>query len=471
MAAALGSAAVVASADEQRVEALGRRGRALAAQIAALQAELVDVATEVGRLDGHLSGATPRAWAAWQWGLTPAEASRCFQLAERLPDLPGLGGELAAGRLSEGSVVALSSVATPENEASLVETAHHATGAQLVSLVRSLRRVRRQDQPAPRPEERCTHGIEADGLWHLHAALSPERGDLVAKALRREREQLVDAVRADRKAGVPEGDAPWPTAVDALVALGRSGLSAAVRADGTLPERFRTTVVIDADAVAEDLATFDGTTLPPDDEAWRRAARRRLAGDRAGDGAAGGLAAEPRCEIVGLGGIEPSLAAELTCRAALSVLVLERGRPVTLTSPTRAPNAAQWQALEVRDRTCRFPGCGATRDLQPHHIEGWALDGPTRLANLVLLCPKHHRTVHRRHLCVDLDDATGSVRFRRADGTLLDPAPPRPDPPPRPPDPPPGIDRSLVVRDRLTEFAADVTLATWSNPPGQAPAA
>jgi hypothetical protein len=51
------------------------------------------------------------------------------------------------------------------------------------------------------------------------------------------------------------------------------------------------------------------------------------------------------------------------------------------------------RALEIRDRGCRFPGCGS-RFTQAHHIQHWADGGATRLANLVSLCAQHHRLLH-----------------------------------------------------------------------------
>jgi hypothetical protein len=51
--------------------------------------------------------------------------------------------------------------------------------------------------------------------------------------------------------------------------------------------------------------------------------------------------------------------------------------------------------LLARDRSCRFPGCGAVRFLHAHHVVSWTDDGPTDLDNLVTLCGHHHRFVHR----------------------------------------------------------------------------
>ena len=50
--------------------------------------------------------------------------------------------------------------------------------------------------------------------------------------------------------------------------------------------------------------------------------------------------------------------------------------------------------LKYRDRECTFPGCGARRFTQAHHIVWWERGGATDLDNLVLVCSFHHKLVH-----------------------------------------------------------------------------
>jgi hypothetical protein len=84
----------------------------------------------------------------------------------------------------------------------------------------------------------------------------------------------------------------------------------------------------------------------------------------------------------------------LSCDAALvRVTHGPDGSTLDVGRRTRTISPALRRALEVRDRGCRFPGCGL-RFTDAHHVRHWADGGETSLSNCALLCGFHHRLVH-----------------------------------------------------------------------------
>ncbi len=86
----------------------------------------------------------------------------------------------------------------------------------------------------------------------------------------------------------------------------------------------------------------------------------------------------------------------LACDADIIPLVLgSQGQVLDVGRTQRLVTMTIWLALIARDHHCTFPGC--TRPplmCHAHHIRHWADGGPTSLANLVMLCGHHHRTIH-----------------------------------------------------------------------------
>ncbi|HEU5190648.1 MAG TPA: HNH endonuclease signature motif containing protein [Methylomirabilota bacterium] len=72
-------------------------------------------------------------------------------------------------------------------------------------------------------------------------------------------------------------------------------------------------------------------------------------------------------------------------------------------------------------RGAASPGCGL-RFVQGHHIQHWAHGGPTTLANLVLLCRRHHRAVHEDGYRITREE-DGKLTFLRPDGRPLPESP------------------------------------------------
>jgi len=84
-----------------------------------------------------------------------------------------------------------------------------------------------------------------------------------------------------------------------------------------------------------------------------------------------------------------------------------------------------WKMVAARDRGCRVPGCTRTKAAcDAHHIRWWRNHGRTELDNLILLCSRHHHTIHRDLWQITLDTDTGAVIFTLPDGRVLTSEPP-----------------------------------------------
>ncbi|OYO12863.1 HNH endonuclease [Enemella evansiae] len=85
----------------------------------------------------------------------------------------------------------------------------------------------------------------------------------------------------------------------------------------------------------------------------------------------------------------------LACDAEIIPITLNsNGMPLDVGRSERLVTQPIRAALVTRDRGCVFPGCDRPPDdCEAHHVHPWYFGGHTRLDNLVLLCPHHHRMV------------------------------------------------------------------------------
>jgi hypothetical protein len=106
--------------------------------------------------------------------------------------------------------------------------------------------------------------------------------------------------------------------------------------------------------------------------------------------------AAARCEIEGVGPVARSVALRMACDAAVGrVLMRGRSEVLDLGRRTRLVSAAQRRALVARDGGCVFPGCDRPHWwCDGHHLVDWVEGGRTDLADLALLCRRHHVACH-----------------------------------------------------------------------------
>ena len=302
------------------------------------------------------------------------------------------------GRISYSKVRAVTRVATPETEQTLLDVALAGTAAHVEQVVRAWRRV---DRAAEAADDRHRHAsrvlhtwVDDDGMVVIRGRLTPEVGAVVRRALEAALDEERRAAAAARSADEPDpvdeavGVAPsfGQRQADALGTLAERALAGGLDR-GTAGDRYQVVVHVDAGTLAEDADVPAGTSRPPQRSRPQQRTQTRCPGPRRPERARG-LAARRQAALEEAGGIHVSAATaqRLACDAATVEMrhdsdgqVLDVGRKSRTISP------ALRRALAARDRQCRFPGCQARR-CDAHHIRHWAHGGATALDNLVLLC-------------------------------------------------------------------------------------
>lgn len=396
-----------------------------ALQVTAWQARLVEATREVLRFP------TPDGWRpylAWALGLTSSESGELLELVDRLEELPLTAQLLVTGERSLRTVLAIARRATPENEAALIEATREYSGAQLERVLREYDRVLApsareghddelvDDEPDPVPS--TARWGWRNGRFHLDADFDGADGAALQAWLEAER----DRIREEGTVGEITGMPPvHRDSAEALLALGERAVSTKATSVGFLPDNALVNVLVHA---------HEG----PD-----------------------GLEID-RAFVPGAGPVPAWWAAMMAEQGPVTTTLMLRGEPVLATSPTRLATADQRRALLARDGGCAYPGCGAVRRLIAHHIRYYDDGGPTELRNLVLLCRRHHRIVHRCALRIEPAEPSTTDRylwrFLQPSGRELRPE--RPWPPPRRRTP--VAERRRGAGDRLTHYAMGVTI-------------
>jgi len=347
------------------VEALDAAHR----QIGHIQLELLSLIAQVDRLEAwREQGARDTAhWVAMRYGISEWKARRWIAAAHALERLPRLSQALAGGELGIDKVVELARFVTVQDEADLIGWAKWVSCAAVRRRGDLAARASREEViEAERSRSVSWWYLDEGRRFGLEAELPAAQGAVVARAL----ERLAESIPA-----MPdEEDECFASArrADALVAL----CSARIAED---PDPDRATVIIHA----------------------------QLEGLQDGSGG---------CEVEDGPVIDPETVRRLMCNARGQTVVEDRdGNVLGLGRLTREPSAWMTRQVRYRDRECRFPGCGARRFTEAHHIVWWRHGGRTELDNLLLICSFHHRLVHEYGWSVRREEV-GEVAWFRPDG-------------------------------------------------------
>lgn len=338
----------------------------------------IDRATAAGRLgyarraaqcltwrqEGHRSAAD---WLAQKTKTSVGEAISVLETARYLPALPATQEALREGTLSVAQVREIASAATadPSAEDELIDAAQYLTLKGLQHRARVVKAAAPAHDDARRAasvhkSRSLRHWLDPEGVFHLHARVTPDAGAEVLAAVRARAAFVVDeAVQANVPAESREA-----YEADALVALVTGDVRMATF-QGNVGGRTRSAVVY----------------LHVSLEALRR----------------GELGEGELCEIPGVGPV-PLVVAEHLFGESLLKLVVANGADVTTACTLgRAVPAAVEVALEARDRVCVVPSCDVSLSLEIDHWQiPFGRGGPTVLWNLARVCKFHHnlKTYH-----------------------------------------------------------------------------
>ena len=328
-----------------------------AVRLAAATAAWLRLVAEFDRREGwHTVGVLSSAhWLAWQCGMSPGAAREHVRVARALTTLPRLTTAFTEGRLSYSKVRALTRVAEPDTEESLLEFALAATASQTERLVRQWRRADAPDAATLSLKRQFEYWWDDDGMLVLRVRLEPDQGahlltaidSLAERAARRDRAEARRRATADTPvtvgtAGdVPTGDVPTGDGADEddQVALARERTTAR-----------RCTALVQLAEAAVDLDRCPGD--PPRREVVVHVDAAVLADDTAAG----------RAHIEGGPSLHPSQVRRMLCGASV-VSMLERGREVLAVGRARRlATRAQRRALIRRDGGLRRAGLSRGTD-------------------------------------------------------------------------------------------------------------
>jgi len=197
------------------VELLGERIAELAAHLdAATHRLLADLREFDARGGWRSQGATSCAhWLSWRVGWDLVTARERVRVARKLGEFPVTDDALRRGEVSYSKVRAILRVATPANEAMLLECARLSTASELEKLSHKYAVVQAHGKdPSPRDDQvrrYVRRRDTSDGMVKIEAVLHPDEAELVWTMLDHAAKQLA----RDTDPRYPTGDSAEPPAM------------------------------------------------------------------------------------------------------------------------------------------------------------------------------------------------------------------------------------------------------------------
>jgi hypothetical protein len=214
---------------------------------------------EFHRLEGWKSTPFPSTaeWLAWRVGITLGPARERVRTATALMDLPRTAEAMQNGELSFAKVRALTRVATPENEETLLAFAQEGSAANLERLVRGWKKLDRKSEITAEQlrhrSRRLSAWVDEDGMVVVRDRLDPEVGAVFMRAIEAATDALFKSEEEEKEVEVT----PEQRRADAVGLLAERALAAGFGKEGrpisgSRAERYQVMLHVDADTLDED---------------------------------------------------------------------------------------------------------------------------------------------------------------------------------------------------------------------------
>jgi hypothetical protein len=328
-------------------------------------------------------------WLTWKGGLSHRRAENLVRIARRIDELPACWALFETGRLTEEAMVRIARRVPAGRDA---EVASWAPGFLYSQLTRALASCPELPDPDPRPKphndqrhKHFTHHQDDDGWIKGSFCLPPEEATVISLGLHtardaefRDRKDLPDDADVE---GQPRSVVSWADAFVRMGAEATDALDKNLQRSKRAGDRHQVVLHHDIDP--------DGTLGPGQ---------------------------------LHLGPLVPDTVARyLSCDASVIVAMYMDGKLIGITPTVREPSRALRRAIERRDQGCTHPLCNQRRWVQVHHLIHWEDGGPTIPANLICLCPQHHREYHRGDYGIEGNPEDGTLRFHDTWGHTIGP--------------------------------------------------
>ncbi len=352
----------LAATPTERLEA---EATSLAGHLAAAMCRFLDVVAELAQREAWKTweARSMAHWVSWKCGVGPRAAQEQVRVALALLDLPETHAEFAAGLLSYSKVRALTRFLTPGAETDTIVVARHTTAEQLERIARAHGAACRAADPdltrRALDASYVSFHTNEDGTITITARVPADVGIRAIKAVDDAAAQLPRDADAE----------PQTKRVNGFEAV----IDAYLEPDPSRSRAVEVVAHVDVEMLSQDVPG--------------------------------------RCELEGHP-IASETLRRLACDCGVRLSIDADGQILDLGRKARFPNPALRRSVVTRDHgRCRFPGCTQRTRLRAHHARHWGHGGPTDRANLLMLCPVHHRSVHEGGWKIEADGHGGFTFF------------------------------------------------------------